>query len=184
MDTLPDRPSPQEFASFLTAALDDDDPRTPAVVFDRDGTLASCDWVRPSDDGMSGWHRFNAGMPFDAVVPYTQDLLLAVPDGIVRFMFSGRAQGDKKGEDFRFWQMRAWIQKNHLPIDYLMMRVATDQRADSIVKNEFLDRVSPHFRIIAAVDDRPQVCDGVWRARNIPLVQVVDPGLPPMLFAG
>lgn len=180
-------PTPDQFRAFLreraTAAVHCG--LRPAVVLDRDGTLASVDWVRPSDDGQTGWHRFNAGLPFDAVVPYTRDLLLAVPEGVTRFMFSGRAAGDRKGEDFRHWQMLAWLDKHSLPIDHLIQRQACDQRPDDILKNEFADAVETRgFAILAAVDDRPSVCDGVWRARNIPLVQVVDPAIPPMLLCG
>lgn len=185
MQSLPPLPSPDEFRSFLEArALA---ARVcglkPAVAFDRDGTLASVDWVRPveGDDGhMTGWHRFNAGLPFDAVVPYTRDLLLAVPAGVHRFMFSGRAAGDKAGQNFRRWQMLAWLDKHALPIDTLLQRQAADQRPDDILKNEFVDVVEGRgFALLAAVDDRPSVCDGVWRARSVPLVQVVDPALPP-----
>ncbi len=183
MNQLPNRPSPAEFAAWIDADIAASiDPRPPIVVFDRDGTLASVDWVRPVEGSTMSWHRFNAAMPFDAVVPYTAELLRAVPDGVGRFMFSGRAQGDRKGEDFRFWQMLAWLEKNNLPIDKLMMRPAGDQRRDSIIKQEFLDLVSTQFRVVLAVDDRDQVCDEVWRANNVPLVQVVDPSVDPMLF--
>lgn len=186
MNQLPDRPSPAEFAAWIDADIAaSTDPRPPIVVFDRDGTLASVDWVRPweDEDGKThGWDRFNTAMPFDAVVPYTADLLRSVPCGVGRFMFSGRAQGDRKGEDFRFWQMLAWLAKNDLPIDKLLMRSAGDQRRDSIIKQEFLDLVSTQFRVVVAVDDRDQVCDEVWRANDVPLVQVVDPSVDPMLF--
>lgn len=183
-------PSPDEFRAFLhgraMAAVHCG--LRPAVVFDRDGTLASVDWVRPTegDDGrMHGWDRFNAGLPFDAVVPYTADLLAAVPAGVHRFMFSGRAAGDRPGEDFRRWQMLAWLRKHSLPIDSLLMRAGGDQRRDSVLKNEFADAVEARgFAILAAVDDRPQVCTECWEARGVPLVKVVDPGLPPLLLTG
>lgn len=180
-------PTPDEFRDFLElrAAAARMCGLKPAVCFDRDGTLASVDWVRPVDGDTISWHRFNAGLPFDAVVPFTRDLLLAVPKGVTRFMFSGRAAGDKKGQTFRHWQMLAWLAKHDLPIDAVLQRKAADQRRDSLIKNEFADDVEAQgFAILAAVDDRPQVCDEVWRARGVPLVQVVDPGLPPLLLAG
>lgn len=185
MDPLPPLPSPDQFRAFLElrALAARACGLLPAVVFDRDGTLASVDWVRPSDDDNPSWHRFNAGLPFDAVVPYTRDLLHAVPAGVTRFMFSGRAAGDKRGETFRHWQMLAWLRKNDLPIDRVLQRPAADQRRDSIIKNEFADAVEGQgFALLAAVDDRDQVCDEVWRARGVPLVQVVDPALPPLLL--
>lgn len=187
MPNLSQRPTPQEFHDFVQrralAAIHCG--LQPCVVFDRDGTLASVDWVRPTDGDTMSWHRFNAAMPFDAVVPYTRDLLNAVPAGVRRFMFSGRAQGDRKGEDFRLWQMRAWLAKHSLPIDELLMRPAADQRRDSLIKNEFADAVEKRgFAILAAVDDREQVCDEVWRPRGVPLVQVVDPAIPPLVMTG
>lgn len=183
-------PTPDQFRAFLRgramAAVHCG--LRPAVVFDRDGTLASVDWVRPyeDEDGRTrGWERFNAGLPFDAVVPYTRDLLDAVPEGVHRFMFSGRSQGDKVGDDYRLAAMRDWINKHSLPIDTLHMREAGDPRRDSLVKHDFADLVeSQGFAILAAVDDRPQVCDEVWRPRGVPLVQVVDPALSPLLLAG
>lgn len=182
-------PTPSEFAAHLCHWVDlltaNGDGRAPAVVFDRDGTLASVDWVRPSDRDSASWRRFNAALPFDAVVPYVRDLLLAVPDGVHRFMFSGRAAGDRPGEDFRYWQMLAWLDKHSLPIDTLLQRRAADMRRDSIIKNEFADAVERRgFAILAAVDDRPQVCEEVWRARGVPLVQVTDPAIEPLLLAG
>lgn len=188
MDPFPSLPTPDEFASFVFARALDAEARglRPAVAFDRDGTMASVDWVRPVEGTQSSWRRFNLGLPFDAVVPYVRDLLLAVPAPMVhRFMFSGRAAGDRQGESFRRLQMEAWLSKHSLPIDSLLMREAADQRRDSIIKNEFVDLVAEAgFEIVAAVDDRPQVCDEVWRARGIPLVQVEDPVIDPLLLAG
>ena len=185
MNQLPNRPSPAEFAAWIDADIAaSSDPRQPIVVTDRDGTAASVDWVRPWEDENGkthGWPRFNLGLPFDAPVPYVQSLLDAVPCGVDTFMFSGRAQGDRKGETFRFWQMLAWIAKHDLKIAKLLMRQAGDQRPDDIIKGEFVDAVSDRYRIVCAIDDRDSVC-AMWRARGIPLIQVVDPGLPPLLF--
>lgn len=181
-------PTPQEFHDFLAqqaqALVADGDQQTPAVVFDRDGTLASVDWCRPSDRDSASWRVFNGMLPFDAVVPYTRDLLLAVPDGVHRFMFSGRAAGDRPGDNHRRLMMESWLRKHDLPIDSLLMRAGGDQRRDSLVKNEFADQVEEAgFVLLAAVDDRQQVCDECWRARGVPLIQVVDPGLDPLLLA-
>ncbi len=187
MDALPETPTPQEFCRFVTARAVEvyASGRTPAIVTDRDGTPASVAWCAPSEDGRSGWHRFNMGLPFDALVPYVRDLVHAAPSPTVhRFMFSGRAQGDRPGENFRYWQMVAWLRKVDLRVDDLLMREAGDQRRDSIIKNEFVDAVEAKgFTIVAAIDDRQQVCDEVWRARGIPLVQVVDPAIEPLLLS-
>lgn len=176
------RPTPEQFRIYILDSMVSDDPRPPVVIFDRDGTLASVAWVVPQDRDSESWARYNAALPFDAVVPYVASLLRAVPEGVGRFMFSGRAAGDKPGQDFRYWQMRAWIAKHDLPIDRLYQRVAGDQRKDSIVKNEFLAKVSETHRVILAVDDREQVCSETWDANGIPLVRVVDPRIDPMIL--
>lgn len=119
---------------------------------------------------------------FDAVVPSVRKILDGLPDDIVKIMFSGRMAGDKKGDWRRYYTMQAWLDKNSLHFDHLYMRPGGDMRPDSDVKNEMLDAILPHFDVILAVDDRPQVCDGVWRARGIPLIQVVDPDIPPRIF--
>lgn len=161
-----------------------------AVIFDRDGTLASVDWCRPlaRDQGTPrevarSWRNFHGMLPFDSVVPDVADMLRAVPDGVHRFMFSGRAAGDHVGDTHRRLQMLDWIRKNDLPVDTLMMRAGGDDRKDDLIKSEFLDLVLPHFDVVLVVDDRPQVCD-MWRRRGMPLVQVVDPGLDPSFLLG
>lgn len=168
------------------------DNRPLAVIFDRDGTLAAVhngpshskvdtgDYRRATN---SDWAAFNAALVFDAVVPETAALLRAIKPGVVRIMVSGRAAGDRKGENFRYWQMWQWIKKNDLPIDCLFMRAAGDKRIDSTVKEEILMRdILPYYRPVVAVDDRPAICD-VWKRHGILTVQVENPGtLPPIAY--
>lgn len=183
MNHLPERPTPEEFRAFILADVAaSEDPRLPVTVWDRDGTTASVEWCRPVEGDREAWERFNAAMPFDSVVPYVRDLHAAVPDGVGRFMFSGRMAGNKKGEDFRYWQMLAWLRKVDLHFNRLYMRKGGDGRRDSLIKQEFFEAISPQFRVVVAVDDRPQVCDEVWRANGVPLVQVVDPAIPPLIL--
>lgn len=156
-------------------------PRIPAVIFDRDGTLASVDWCRPTPGDNDSWAFFNAMLPFDSPVPIVAGLLNSIRPGVHRFMFSGRMAGNRAGDTHRYWQLRAWLDKHDLPIDTLLMREGGDQRRDSIVKAEMLDSILPFYDVRFVVDDRPQVCD-MWRARGIPLLQVTDPCIPPALF--
>lgn len=151
--------------------------RQPAVIFDRDGTLASCP-ARPNDRSDASWARFNAALAFDPPVPYVVALLRAIRPGVARIMVSGRAEGDWPGDRRRRFAMQDWIVKHDLPIDHLFMRVGGDQRRDSIVKDEILrTQIAPHFDVRFAVDDRPQVID-VWREHGIPVLAVTDPDLP------
>lgn len=157
------------------------DERRPAVIFDRDGTLASVAYCAPNDRSSGSWAAYNAALPFDAVVPVVAGLLRSIRPGIVRIMTSGRAAGDWKGDNRRWFLMRDWLLKNDLPIDYLFMRQGGDQRRDSIVKREIYERfIEPNFNVLYVVDDRQQVVDE-WREIGLKVLQVVDPGiLPPI----
>lgn len=158
--------------------------RQRAIIIDRDGTAASC-FMRPSDRSDSSWAAFNAALPFDAVVPAVRDgllfLRLIFPD-VVFIMTSGRAAGDHPGDRRRLFIMRDWIAKVGLPIDRLLMRDGGDQRRDSIVKLEILDRdIAPFYDVLFAIDDRPQVIEA-WESRGIPVIAVVDPDIAPFIL--
>lgn len=175
--------------------------RPRAGLFDRDGTTASC-FARPvvparkikDRSGMTwkpdrdtarakdaAWAAFNAALPFDAVVPWVVALMRSLRPGTQVLMASGRAEGDWPGDRRRRFQMQDWIVKHDLPIDHLFMRVGGDFRQDAVVKAEIFERdIRPFFDVRFAVDDRPQVCD-VWRSFGIPVLQVTDPDLPPLI---
>ena len=149
--------------------------RTPAVIFDRDGTLASVDWCRPVERDNESWKNYNLALPFDAVVPEIAALLHSIRPGVVRIMTTGRMENLRP----RMWD---WIRKHDLPIDILLMRADRDTRNDSIVKREiFEQKIAPNFDVKFVVDDRPQVCD-TWRALGLPLLQVTDPCIDPPIF--
>ena len=155
--------------------------KQPAVIFDRDGTLASVAHVAPKDRSQDSWAAFNASLPFDAVVPEVAALLHAVRPGVARIMTSGRAEGDHPGDRRRRFLMQDWIAKNGLPIDLLFMRAGGDQRLDSIVKEEmFRTHIEPHFDVRVVVDDRQQVVD-MWRSIGLHVIQVKDPGILPAI---
>jgi len=153
--------------------------RPPAVIFDRDGTLASVDYVRPSDRDNASWDAFNAALPFDAPVPEVAGLLRSIRPGVVRIMTSGRAAGDYPGGRHRLFQMKDWIAKHDLPLDVLHMRDGGDMRRDSIVKAEmYRDLIEPFYDVRFVVDDRPQVVD-MWRDLGLRVLAVKDPALMP-----
>jgi len=153
-----------------------------AVIFDRDGTLASIhNGPKKGDKSNESWAAYNAALPFDAVVPEVAALLRAVRPGVTRIMVSGRMAGDKRGETFRKLQMWDWIRKHDLPIDHLLMRHAGDQRRDSVVKEEILlNHILPYFRPVVAIDDREEVCQ-VWEKYGIHVIRVQNPGTLPYL---
>jgi hypothetical protein len=157
------------------------DMKQPAVIFDRDGTLASVAHVAPKDRSQDSWGAFNASLPFDAPVPVVAGLLRSIKPGVVRIMTSGRSQGDYPGDRRRLYQMRDWLSKHDLPIDLVIMRPGGDQRRDSVVKRQMYDQIiAPRFDVRFVVDDRPQVVD-MWRDLGLPVLAVKDPGiLPPI----
>ena len=159
--------------------------RKPAVIFDRDGTLASVTWCAPRDRHDSEeWRRFNGMIAFDPVVPEVAALLRSIRPGVTRIMTSGRMRGDRPGDYSRQIVMRHWLKKHHLPIDHLFMRADGDTRVDSEVKREMYERlIRPIFDVRVVIDDRPQVCD-MWRSFGLHVVQVTDPGLEPDLTRG
>lgn len=152
----------------------------PAILFDRDGTLASC-FKRPTDRSNSAWAEFNASLCFDAPVPLVAGILRSIRPGVTRIMVSGRAEGDWPGDRRRRFLMQDWIAKNDLPIDELYMRTGGDGRVDSVVKHEILHRdLLPHWDIRYAIDDRQSIVD-VWREHGIPTLHVTDPELEPWI---
>lgn len=158
--------------------------RPPAVIVDRDGTLASVAYVRPEDKSALAWAQFNSALPFDAPVPSVVakiNLLRAFIPGLVVIMVSGRAGGDYVGDRSRLIAMEGWVRKHSLPIDLIFMREGGDTRRDSIVKDEIYRRfIRDRFDVLIAIDDRPQVIE-VWRSHGIPVIEVTDPCiLPPI----
>lgn len=151
--------------------------RQPAVIFDRDGTLAAVDrrFVVNTDPDETlawqfkkDWEGFNASLPFDAVVPEVAALFRAIRPGITKIITTGRTDNLRP-------QMSDWLHKHDLTPDLLLMRRTGDQRIDSTVKREIFEtQIAPRFDVLYVVDDRPQVCD-MWRSLGLPLLQVVQP---------
>lgn len=157
------------------------DNRPLAVIFDRDGTLASVHNGPSHGADDSSWGAYNAALPFDRPVPIVVGLLNAIRPGVIRIMVSGRAEGDWPGDRRRRFAMQDWIVKNNLPIDHLFMRCGGDRRLDSLVKEEILlNDILPRFNPVLAVDDRPQVLD-VWRRYGIATIAVENPAELPLI---
>ena len=131
-----------------------------AVIFDRDGTLASVKYIAPQTRNNEDWAAYNAALPFDSPVPVVAGLLHSIRPGVLRIMTSGRMEGDWPGDRRRRFQMKSWLHKHNLPIDILLMRSGGDTRRDSIVKREIYETaIEPICDVCYVVDDRPQVCD-------------------------
>lgn len=149
-----------------------------AVICDLDGTLSSCAWRRhfvtpPPGSFDKDWTSFNAGIPFDRLVPEVYDeLVRARREGLAILITSGRAATPAIRT-----ATREWLEKHNVPYDFLFMRSGKDFREDSVVKEEiYRVWIEPHFDVIRVWDDRPQVCD-MWERIGLNLVRCVDPEL-------
>ncbi len=162
--------------------MSNDATRPLAIIFDRDGTLASI-FNGPTKDDRSkmAWAAFNAALRFDAIVPEVAALLRSIRPGVIRIMASGRAEGDHLGDRRRRFALEDWLYKYNLPIDKLFMREGGDHRLDSVVKEEMLIRdILPYYNVVMAVEDREEVAL-VWERYNIGVIRVKNPGkLPPI----
>lgn len=156
-----------------------------AIVCDLDGTLASCEWrrhhveIKYNNDGSidrhKNWPAFFDGIPQDSPVPRIVQLLNTYRrSGFQIVLVSARP------DSYRY-HTEWWLMEHDIQYDYLFMRDATDHRRDYIVKEEIY-KVSllPRFHIYLVIDDRPSVVE-FWKSNLLPVEQVYDPNLPPIL---
>ena len=137
-------------------------------VFDLDGTLALVDHRRGALAGdRPDWHSFNKASlldpPNDAVVRITQ-ALYASDEGYDIWIVSGRS-------DAVALETRGWLEKYRVPFHRLLMRSASDNRADDELKREWAVQYDFARHVLAVFDDRNSVV-AMWRALNIPCFQV------------
>ncbi len=124
-----------------------------AVIVDLDGTLAI----------------MVARGPYDGAKCETDEVNEVVRSIIVHqehvVLMSGR------DEQFRP-ETERWLAANSIRYDELHMRLAGDQRKDSIVKRELFDtHVRDRWKITFVLDDRQQVVD-MWRDMGLTCLQV------------
>jgi hypothetical protein len=149
-----------------------------AIICDLDGTLTSCAWrrhfVTPARGFHKDWASFNAGIPFDRVVPAVlQKVQEAHAQDLAVLITSGRAATPAIRT-----ATREWLEKHSVPYDFLFMRSGKDFREDSVVKEEiYRVWIEPHFDVIRVYDDRPQVC-AMWERIGLSVEWHVDPELP------
>lgn len=137
------------------------DPTKPtAVIVDIDGTLAHNDGHRSFYD----YSKVLGDKPVRPVIDAANGL-----NTIHRIVVvSGRKAECREDTEY-------WLDMHGVQYDELHMRADGDDRADTIVKMEILrDKIAPDYEVIAAIDDRPSVCE-MWRKVGIATFQVGDP---------
>lgn len=130
-------------------------PKAQVVLCDIDGTLADHTGVRsPFDES-----KVLLDNPRSVVVQWVQALYPHYNVVIV----SGRHSSC--GED-----TEEWLNQYGIPHDALLMRDAGDNRSDVIIKNELLHLLLETISkqdVAFALDDRPRVIEGVWKANGV-----------------
>lgn len=144
------------------------DNRKNTYVFDMDGTLALVDHRRGLLDGeRPDWHSFNKASLLDPPNDAVANVLRALFDaGFEIWIVSGRS-------DVAELETRGWLTKHKVPFHQLLMRSASDNRADDVLKKEWALKYEFRANVLAVFDDRNSVVN-MWRALDIPCFQVAE----------
>lgn len=130
-----------------------------AYIVDTDGTVASSEGVRGPYD-TTKYH-------LDTVRRHVATLVagLSVLGAVSIVALSGRDAAYREVTE-------KWWRECGLHFDAFYMRPEGDTRMDAIVKYElFKERVEPHYNVLAAIDDRPQVIR-MWRTIGLDVIDV------------
>lgn len=150
--------NPEEFVIDYKYVPDNTKPT--AVIVDIDGTLAH-------NDGHRSFYDYSQVMG-DKPVWHVIDAANGLNTVHHTIVVSGRKAECREDTE-------AWLLVHGIQYDEFYMRADGDDRADTIVKMEILrDKIAPKYEVIAAIDDRPSVCE-MWRKVGIPTFQVGDP---------
>lgn len=136
-----------------------------AVGFDLDGTLAHMTGRSPHDTS-----RYHEDEVDDNLRRLTWALshfwINAEPKHKI-IVFSGRSEEHRAA-------CEAWLRKNAVYFDLLVMRKEGDTRRDDIVKSELFDEfIAPNYNLLYHFDDRQRVVDGL-RSKGITVYQVAE----------
>lgn len=131
-------------------------------VFDIDGTVAD-------SKGRRGWYEWQA-VGQDDVKTEVMDIAKALNSAGYGIIFLSGRDGSCEP------QTREWLNQ-YFGTDYeLFMREAGDKRRDSIIKRELFDgHIKDLYRVMAVVDDRPQVIKETWLPMGVPTLCVGNP---------
>lgn len=141
--------------------------KKPTILFDIDGTIADIEHRRKFlEQDKPDWRAFNNAMGDDTsnapVVELYKTLWESKKYEII--LVSGRGEESRKITE-------QWLTWNEIPFDRLLMRPLKDFRADTLIKEEILDKLrSEGKNILFTVDDRQQVVD-MWRKNGITCLQ-------------
>lgn len=132
-----------------------------AFIFDIDGTLADGShrqhYVKKKP---KNWNAYNAAMHNDTPISPVILVLNALAFcGHAIVLSSGRQTKDRTATI-------EWMKKYGVEFDELHMRVTSDYRDDTIVKEEMLREIEKTYDVVAVFDDRVKVVD-MWRKNGL-----------------
>jgi len=138
--------------------INNDTSKPSCYVFDIDGTLA----INNSGRSPYDWNRVGDDDPNTAIIRILNKIS---GNGLIKIILaSGRDSVCRE-------QTIMWLYRNGISYDTLYMRTENDNRKDSIIKREFMEKILEDYYIEAWIDDRNQVVDMV-RDSGITCLQV------------
>lgn len=148
-----------ETRKFYDRPFEVSENKTPAILFDLDGTVAL----------MNGRDPYNSNaciedLPNMPVIIMIKALMYSYPK-CTFIAVSGR-------EDRAWYKTLMWLDDFDIAPNFLMMRKTGDGRSDDIVKEEiYIEEIKPNYNVIFVVDDREQVVS-MWRQHGLSVFQV------------
>lgn len=145
-----------------------------AVIFDLDGTLADGTHrlhLLPTVDLhlTDSWNEFNRASKDDSPIHSTIEVCnIMVRAGWRVIILTGRS-------DIVRAETEAWLERNFVMYSELVMRPHSDNRKDTVIKEEFLRNQVGLENIVAAWDDSPAVIEHL-RGLGITTYAVCDYG--------
>lgn len=140
--------------------------KSPAYIFDVDGTLANVDpylhLVRGPKRDYDAFHMASIdALPNIEVVEMLNN---AVSDNYAILIVTSRK------EKYR-GLTSMWLAKNNLRSHALFMRADDDNRPDYEAKKDMLDKITKYWNVLHAIDDNPNVIR-LWQDHNIPTTKI------------
>ncbi|UXQ90350.1 polynucleotide kinase [Escherichia phage TR2] len=163
----------KQLYSMIKKSINNDFKGKPVYIFDYDGTLSDgahrLDKLPKTDPHLTeSWIEFNSLSRFDSPFNDTISVMNSIYDsGAYIIILTGRS-------DHVLDESLDWLTKNGCKYNVMVMRSASDNRKDTIIKEEFLNSIGIE-RITAAWDDSPNVINH-FRSLGITTYQVCDYG--------
>ena len=136
------------------------------IICDLDGTLCNCDH-RLHLAKHNDWDRFNAACVDDKINEDITNIIRNLSsEKTLIYIVSGR-------DDKHIEKTEDWLFLNDVHYDKLFMRKSGDYRADSIVKEEILNKHIDKEKVWFVLDDRNSVVN-MWRENGLRCLQVQE----------